>query len=104
EARKIGERIVRLRMTYHLTQLAAAQRIGIGYRTYQSWEAGDATPRWHNFERIAKAYGVTVDEILGNPPDRAPTGVEARVEYRLDAIEQQLKDQADLLEALRSSV
>lgn len=66
EAKRIGARIAVLRDRSHLTQEAAAAKLKVGVRTYQTWEAGDATPRWQNYERLAKLYGVAVEDILGS--------------------------------------
>lgn len=71
EAKRIGARIAELRERSHLTQPAVAERAKVALRTYQTWEAGDATPRWHNYERLAGVFGVKVEDILGaaGPPE-----------------------------------
>lgn len=89
EARRIGARIAELREHHHWTQPAAAERARVSLRTYQTWEAGDATPRWHNYERLAKAFGVTVDEIISAAPVGSANGVAeqlSRIEAKLDAV------------------
>ena len=94
EARRIGGRIAELRERHHLTQPAAAERMRVALRTYQTWEAGDAMPRWHNLQKIAESYGVTVDDILGNPPEPKPD--------RLDHVEAELaKIREDIDELLK---
>ena len=66
----------------------------VALRTYQTWEAGDAMPRWHNLQKIAESYGVTVDDILGNPPEPKPD--------RLDHVEAELaKIREDIDELLK---
>lgn len=97
EAKRIGARIAKLRARAHLTQEAAAARLKIGVRTYQTWEAGDATPRWHNYERLAKLYGVKVEEILGSTPldqvpaDTAEVASLAAIQSSLDEIIERLE-------------
>ncbi len=103
EARRIGVRIAELRERHHLTQAVAALRLGVAYRTYQTWEAGDATPRWHNFEKIAKLYGVSVDEILGNPPSPSSPSQLDRLEKRLAKIERDITRQGSAVERLLSA-
>lgn len=100
EARRIGARIAELRDRHHLTQQVAADRIGVAYRTYQTWEAGDATPRWHNFQKIATVYGVSVDHILGNDEIAEDLRTRDGVLERLAAIEREVSRQGDLLESL----
>jgi transcriptional regulator with XRE-family HTH domain len=98
EAQRIGARITQLREERHLTQQAAAQRVQVGYRTYQSWEAGDHTPQWHNYERLAAAFGVRVEDIIGAPPKLGPA-VPDDLERRLVRIEARLDQLLALLDA-----
>lgn len=82
EARRIGGRIAALRERHHLTQEAAAAKLKVAYRTYQSWEQGTSVPRWATRERIAKFYGVSVEEINGPaaPAENASTSTAERLE------------------------
>jgi transcriptional regulator with XRE-family HTH domain len=100
EARRIGGRIAELRGKHQLTQPAAADRIGVALRTYQTWEAGDAMPRWHNIRKIAEVYSVAVDHILGNPPEAPPQASPDQ----LNQIEAELSRQGQLLTALAEAV
>lgn len=59
-----GQRISVLRKRSHLTQQAMAERLGIAYRTYQTWEAG-RMPEWHNVEKLAKFFKVKPEAIVG---------------------------------------
>lgn len=45
----------------------AARLIGVSYRQYQRWLAGESTPRGSTLKRIAAAYGVPLAELLGEP-------------------------------------
>jgi transcriptional regulator with XRE-family HTH domain len=86
EARRIGARIAELRQRARLTQEAAAERAKVAHRTYQTWEAGDATPRWRNYERLAEMFDVRVEEILGAGSSDADTRQLNRIEAKVDAL------------------
>lgn len=42
-----------------------AQRCGVRWQTAQYWEIGRSTPSAGSLRRIAKALGMTLDELLG---------------------------------------
>lgn len=64
-----GQRIAALRTRRRLTQQAMAERLGIAYRTYQTWEAG-RMPEWENLEALANFHGIRAEQIIGD--DEAP--------------------------------
>lgn len=64
-----GQRIAALRKGKHFTQQAMAEKLGIAYRTYQTWEAGTVMPEWPNLEKLATFYGVKPEDIIGETPD-----------------------------------
>lgn len=53
------------------TQEAAAAKLRVAIRTYQSWELGEAVPRYHNREKLAKLFKITVEELSGVAPSTA---------------------------------
>lgn len=63
--REIGERITALRATRGSPpQEVVAQRIGVAYRSYQAWEAGDTKPSWRNLTKLARYYKTSEEFIL----------------------------------------
>lgn len=85
-----GQRIAALRNRKRLTQQAMAERLKIGYRTYQTWEAG-TLPEWHNLKKLAAFHHVKPEDILGESPDvdallgRPKSGSQLdRIESKLD--------------------
>lgn len=60
-----GQRIAEFRKRKHLTQQAMAERLGIAYRTYQTWEAG-TMPEWDNLEKLSLFFGVRPEDIIGD--------------------------------------
>ncbi len=64
-----AEKIRRLRRAEHLSQPAAAKKIGISMRGYQNMELG-TMPRYENLLRIADYYDVSVDWLMGRTENR----------------------------------
>lgn len=74
---EIAYNVKRLRTEAGYTQDEVAQRIGITWRNYQKYEKAGAVPRPENLEKLAKVYGVSVEEILGQTP--GPKGKDASI-------------------------
>jgi transcriptional regulator with XRE-family HTH domain len=73
QQREIGERIAELRKSRgNPPQEVVAQQLGVSYRAYQAWEAGDAKPSYRNLSKLAAFYGVSEEYILlgGEMPER----------------------------------
>ena len=93
---QVQERLAQLRDTYDLTQEEAAAKVGVNLRQWQRWEAGDSRPYTRNLEAVARAFGVSTDDILGASETQLD-----RIERRLDALYELLtpSDDAEALEA-----
>lgn len=66
QQRAIGRRIAQLRERAHLTQDAAADRVGVTLRAYQKWEAGGGI-QYANLEKLAVLFGTSVEATLRKP-------------------------------------
>ncbi|MCI9121242.1 MAG: helix-turn-helix transcriptional regulator [Oscillibacter sp.] len=64
-----SEKIRKLRRGKKLTQVQAAQEIGISMRGYQDMELG-TLPRYERLLRIADYYDVSVDWLMGRTENR----------------------------------
>ena len=73
--RQIGNRIRELRKAKGWSQEKAAQEVGCSWRAMQRWEKGTVTPQWGSVEALAKAFGVTTDQIMGTV-DAKEAGIE----------------------------
>lgn len=60
-----GERLTRLRKERGLTQTALAEAIGVSQRMIAYYEGETKRPPATKLAPIAKALGMTVDELLG---------------------------------------
>ncbi len=66
----LGERILELRKNHRWSQDDLATRIGVSRPSVSQWESGDTKNiKNDNLLSLAKAFGITVDELLtGKPP------------------------------------
>ena len=55
-----------LRKERGLTQIEAAEKLGLTYRTYQNLEYGYAETSFENLTKIADYFGCSVDYLLGH--------------------------------------
>lgn len=76
------DRVRRLRMERGLTQEAFAEKAQISYKYYQAIEAGRKVDlRLSTLERLAKAHGVEVWELLLPPQPRAAVAERSQAKY-----------------------
>lgn len=59
-----GQKIKRLRLAAGYTQQAVADAVGVTVRTIISWEQGVRVPGGDKIAKLAKALGVSADELL----------------------------------------
>ncbi len=60
-----SERMIQLRKSKGLSQIAVAQEIGVASRVYQEYEYGRSEPRMSNLVKIADIFGVSLDYLTG---------------------------------------
>ena len=69
--RDFGAKIADLRKKKGLTQAQLADMLNISNKTISRWETGEGYPEVTLLSRLAKALGVTVDELLAEPEQEA---------------------------------
>ena len=62
----IGETIQRLRTKRRLSQEQLAELVGVSRQAVSKWELNAALPDTDKLIPLARALGVSVDELLGN--------------------------------------
>jgi transcriptional regulator with XRE-family HTH domain len=65
---ELGERIVRWRERYALSQAALAERIGISPAAVAQWELGQTVPTTQNMQKITEALGISLHDFWGRVP------------------------------------
>lgn len=66
---EIGKNIAKLRKLKNLTQEQLAEMVGVSPQAVSKWENGLSCPDITLLPTIAKIFGITVDELLGNEID-----------------------------------
>ena len=62
---KIGNRIFELRNRQSITQEELALKVGVTRQAISKWERGERLPDLYNIQQLARAFDVTVDDIVG---------------------------------------
>lgn len=95
EARRIqiGRRLKELREHARMTQPQVAEKAGLGFRTYQSYEYGENATDVETYEKLAAVFGVSAIAILGSENGAPPWVEEIRGQLT------EILDRLDLLEA-----
>jgi transcriptional regulator with XRE-family HTH domain len=57
----IGEKLTEARAVAEVSQMALAEKSGVGLRTIQQIEKGQTSPKMDTIEALAKAMGATLD-------------------------------------------
>ena len=66
---RLGETILKKRQARELSQEKLAELVGVSRQAVSKWEVGDAIPDTDKLIPLARALGITVDELLGNVPE-----------------------------------
>ena len=69
----LGEKIQYYRKQSKLSQEELAARVGVSRQAVSKWELGEATPEVDKLVALAKAFGVTTDELLSSEEPEAET-------------------------------
>jgi transcriptional regulator with XRE-family HTH domain len=75
---RFGAMLQAYRKKAGMTQAQLAERTGIPLRSIQNWEIGHRMPRPHALLSLARAVGITVEQLLTEtPPAAAEPSAEA---------------------------
>ena len=94
-----GEHLANLRRAAGLTQTALAELIGEPQTTIATWEISARPPRSSVLPKLAKALGVTVEDVLNVKRARSPgkRGPVSKLHKLLDEVSQLPRRQQDRL-------
>ena len=68
----LHKNLQRLRKEKGLSQEDVAQKLFVSRQSVSKWENGNAEPGVENLKALARLYGVTLDELVGNEPFAEP--------------------------------
>lgn len=63
---EIANRLADLRKQHGLSQEELADKLGVSRQAVSKWECGESSPDTDNLIALAKIYGMSLDELLGN--------------------------------------
>ncbi|MBQ7912321.1 MAG: helix-turn-helix transcriptional regulator [Clostridia bacterium] len=66
----LGKKLYELRKNANLSQEEFAEKLNVSRQAVSKWECGDALPDTENLIKISKLYGVSLDELVGNTPQK----------------------------------
>lgn len=71
--KELGRRLMLIRLDQNLSQRQLAERAGLGLRTIQRLEQGEAATQLSGFVRVCRALGLMerLDQLMAEPP-RSP--------------------------------
>ncbi len=64
--------IKRLRESHMFTQQQLADALGVARSAIANWESGIAKPRADLLPKLAALFHCTIDELFGEPDNKAP--------------------------------
>ncbi len=64
ELYNLSKNLKDLRKQFEYTQAYVAKQIGITCQSYQAYEWGVTVPTLQNFIKLAKLYGLSLDELV----------------------------------------
>gem|GEM_PF-440205 len=62
----VGERIRNLRQEQEISRDELSEKIGMSSQSIHSWEQGNSVPRTRALHKLAEAFNVELDDLLGN--------------------------------------
>ncbi len=74
----IAESLKRFRAEFHLSQKDVAEKMGKQQAGYYRYESGEYIPRADDIAKLATAYNVTADYLLGLTDEPQPKSQEVR--------------------------
>ena len=75
---QVGASLKRFRKVFKLNQRVISAKIGIPYQSYQAYEYAKSVPSAEVIAKIADAYGVSTDYLLGRSDMPNPTNFDER--------------------------
>lgn len=76
---EIANRLAELRKKHGYNQEELAEKLGVSRQAVSKWECGESSPDTDNLIALAKVYGMSLDELLGNPAKKEEEVIEPEI-------------------------
>lgn len=83
----LGVTLQELRKKNGLSQEELADKLGVSRQAVSKWERGEALPDIENLIALAKLYGVSLDDLVGNIKKEENVDVDKKLENKEEPIE-----------------
>ncbi len=100
----LGERIALLRKEHGLTQVQLAQVLGCSQQQVLSFEKGRRRVPVSTLPTLAKALGVTIEELIGAETHAAKRGPTSKLQRQLEQLSQLPKSRQRFVSQVLDSV
>ena len=67
----VASNLAALRKSHHMTQLQLAEMLHYSDKAVSKWERGESLPDLSVMKQLAEYYGITIDDFLRTPEERA---------------------------------
>ncbi len=81
----VASNLIKLRQQAGMTQAELGEKLNYSDKTVSKWERGESVPDAYVLLRLAKIYGLTVDELLHSDTAWQDPGAKKRAEERANA-------------------
>ena len=86
--RALGQRLAEARKASGLTQTQLAEQLGVAQQTLAHYEMGRLRVAVALLPPLAKALGVTVEDLMGEQPSPAKRGPAPKLQQQIERIQQ----------------
>lgn len=84
--KKLGKRVASVRKDQQLTQVQLAKLLGISQQLMAAYEAGQRKIPASMLPALSKAFGVTVEDLLGLKGNRSKRGPAPKLQRKIEQI------------------
>jgi transcriptional regulator with XRE-family HTH domain len=90
---RLGTRIAELRKTQGITQVQFAESLNVSQQTVNAYEVGRRRMPVSSLPIIAKLFGVSLEDLVGEEPKAAKRGPSPKLQQQIERIQQLPKTQ-----------
>jgi transcriptional regulator with XRE-family HTH domain len=76
----VAANLAELRKSHHMTQMQLAEMLHYSDKAVSKWERGESLPDLSVMKQLADYYGITIDDFLHTPEERAALAEEQHAE------------------------
>ena len=71
DVKNLGKTIAEQRKRLNMSQKNLADKLNVSNKTISKWECGNGIPDIESLDKLASAFGITLEELLNPKPETA---------------------------------